>query len=328
MPEKFKPLIGEKKMNEKLEGLRGRSIIEIGDLKSSEIRALTQRTYIDKIENRIPKPVLDKRNVAWLSSKNSTRTEFSLVRSTTELGGVLHKIDYNTSQISRGEPVQDTVGVMNQMRYAALAIRDSDHSLIESYRDFANFPVFNALSGLEHPLQALADIQTLFETFGYLKDLNVAFCGEINNVSRSLLLICLSQGVNVSIACPNVDQLDEETRLKAEVLALKHSCTFKITNGARDAVEAADVVYTDVWFSMGNNVDGEEKEALIKVYQPYQVNTELMSFANQDAIVLHCLPAHRGEEITEEIMSVHGNKIYEQAGNRFHNLRTLLEFTC
>jgi ornithine carbamoyltransferase len=328
MPEKFKPLIGEKKMNEKLDGLRGRSVIEIGDLKPSEIRALTQRTYLNKIENRIPELVLNKRNVAWLSRKNSTRTEFSLVRSTTELGGVLHKIDYNTSQISRGEPVQDTVGVMNQMRYAALAIRDSDHSLIESYRDFADFPVFNALSSLEHPLQALADIQTLFETFGYLKGLSVAFCGEINNVSRSLLLICLSQGVNVSIACPNVDQLDEETRLKAEALALKHNCTFKITNDACEAVEGADAVYADVWFSMGNDVNGEEKKSLINVFQPYQVNTELMSFAKKGAIVLHCLPAHRGEEVTSEIMSIYGDKIYEQAGNRFHNLRTLLEFTC
>jgi ornithine carbamoyltransferase len=321
MPE---TLINQSERVLNLRNLQGRSLLEILDFSREETRSLIDETVENKASGYNAQDHRGKL-LALLFTNNSTRTRVSMFKAAAELGITPFELDAKTSQISRGEPVEDTCGVFDQM-LDALAIRTSNHNIIEQFRDNSESTViFNALSDWEHPLQALADLQTIFETFGTLEGLKVAFCGEFNNVARSLLLICLSQGISVSIACPNIDQLDEVTRIKAERLALENNCTFVITKDANEAVEGAHVVYTDVWFSMGKDV--EERDELIKIYQPYQVKSELLALADQDAIVLHCLPAHRGEEITPEMMRLHRNSIMKQAGNRKHTFKTALDYT-
>jgi ornithine carbamoyltransferase len=307
-----------------LESLKGKSILEISDLSPQQIQAIIEQTEKSKNSSTIQRNHQGKL-LALLFTNNSTRTRISMFKAAAQLGVIPFELDPKTSQISRGEPVEDTCGVFDQM-LDALAIRTSDHDTIKQFRDNSNSTVvYNALSDLEHPLQAVADLQTIHENFGQLKGLKVAYCGAFNNVARSLMLGCLAQGINVSLACPNLEEIDSLTKFKAQQLALENNCKVEFTDSAKNAAQNANVIYTDVWVSMGQNED--QKQEIIGKYTPFQVNQELMNYADNKAIAMHCLPAHRGEEITAEIMSKQKSAIMQQAGNRLHTFRTILDFT-
>jgi ornithine carbamoyltransferase len=307
-----------------LENLKGQSILKISDYSPQQIKAIIEETQRTKNSSTIYNSH-ERKRLALLFTNNSTRTRVSMLAAATELGLTAFELDPKTSQISRGEPIQDTCGVFDKM-IDALAIRTSNHNTIEQFRDnLKHTVVYNALSDWEHPLQAIADLQTIYETYGTFENKKVAYCGDFNNVARSLMLGCLAQGISVSIACPNPDEIDLLTRIKAEQLASEHNCKLVFTDSAKEAVENANVVYTDVWISMGQ--PEEEKQDLIQKYHPYQVNEELMNNASSGAIAMHCMPVHRGEEITPEIMDIHNKSIMQQAGNRLHTFRTILNNT-
>jgi ornithine carbamoyltransferase len=328
MPEIFTPLIEESKMEKRLEGLKGRSVIEIGDLKPSEVRALLQRTYQDSKQTRVPKFVLQNATYSLMFYENSSRTINAFRASIAALGGQFNDINVKSSQIARGESIRDTCDFALNHMTRGLAIRVSDHSLIKEYSEYATIPMINALSNREHPTQTLADLSTIHRISGELKGQKVAYSGEFNNTARSLLLGCLAQGISVSIACPDINQVDELTRIKAEKLAEKNNCVFEVTESANKAVEGARFVYTDTITSMGTNLDEDAKQAKIKFYNPYQVNEKLMSLADPEAVAMHCGPAYPGIEISRETYEKNRNIIKIQADRRFDTLQTLLEFTC
>lgn len=223
------------------------------------------------------------------------------------------------TQVGRGEPTSDTARVLD--RYLdVVAIRTFDQAEIEEFADYANIPVINALTDLEHPCQILADLLTIQEEFGSLKGMTLTYLGDGNNVAHSLLLGCAMAGMNVHIASPEGYTPDPAIVAQAETLST-HGAKVWITHDPEAAVKDAQVLYTDVWASMGQEDLADQR---LPIFQPYQVNDHLLSQASSDAIVLHCLPAHRGEEITHEVIEGSASRVWDQAENRMHAQKALL----
>jgi ornithine carbamoyltransferase len=247
------------------------------------------------------------RTVALVFEHPSTRTRISLEVGVAELGGTPVVLRGDELQLARGESIADTGRVLS--RYAhAIAIRSGSHESVEELAASASVPVVNALTPLHHPCQALADLLTLRERFGELRGLRVAYVGDGNNVARSLAILGGAAGVEVVVASPEGFRL--EPGLAAED-----------TDDPRAAVAGVDAVYTDVWVSMGDEREAARREALA----PYRVNAELVEAASARAIVLHCLPAHPGDEITEEVLYGPRSAVWDQAENRLHAQKALLE---
>jgi ornithine carbamoyltransferase len=247
------------------------------------------------------------RTVALVFERPSTRTRISLEVGVAELGGTPVVLRGDELQLARGESIADTGRVLS--RYAhAIAIRSGSHESVEELAASASVPVVNALTPLHHPCQALADLLTLRERFGELRGLRVAYVGDGNNVARSLAILGGAAGVEVVVASPEGFRL--EPGLAAED-----------TDDPRAAVAGVDAVYTDVWVSMGDEREAARREALA----PYRVNAELVEAASARAIVLHCLPAHPGDEITEEVLYGPRSAVWDQAENRLHAQKALLE---
>ncbi len=251
--------------------------------------------------------------------KSSTRTRVSFQVAMSRLGGTTVDLNPNTSQIGRGEPIRDTARVLS--KYCdALAIRTFKQSELEEYSKWSSKPVINALTDLEHPCQALADFMTIKEEFNSFNGLTLTFVGDGNNVANSLILCGALLGVEVRVACPKGYEPNSDVIRKAKEIN-NNNDLLKITNNPQLAAKGANVLYTDVWSSMGEENDKDEKE---KAFLSFSVDEHLLSQANDNAIVLHCLPAYRSKEITEEVFESKRSRIFEQAENRLHVQQALL----
>lgn len=302
-------------------GLKGRDLLTLADLSAEEIAALLDLAAqmkagkvnsIATINGHVPV-------LGLLFYKASTRTRVSFTVAIAHLGGQVIDLAVSSTQVGRGEPITDTARVLD--RYVdILAIRTFDQQDLETFAHYADIPIINALTDLEHPCQILADLQTVQETFGTLSGLTLTYLGDGNNIAHSLLLGCALVGMNIRIASPTDYQPSEAIVQQAKTIAAGRSEVI-LTNDAIAAAKGAHILYTDVWASMGQE---DLANARIPIFQPYQVNENLMTHADKDAIVLHCLPAHRGEEITDGVMEGARSKIWDQAENRMHAQKALM----
>ena len=251
--------------------------------------------------------------------KSSTRTRVSFQVAMSRLGGTTIDLNPTTSQIGRGESIKDTARVLS--RYCdVLAIRTFNHTDLEEYAKWSTKPVINALTDLEHPCQALADFLTIKEEFNDFKNVVLTFVGDGNNVANSLILCGALLGVEVRIACPKGYEPNEKVISKAREICKKKNL-LQITHDPTTAVIGANVLYTDVWSSMGEEKQKEEKE---KEFDGFTIDDKLIKKSNPDAIVLHCLPAYRSKEISDQVFESEKSRIFEQAENRMHAQQALL----
>ncbi|MBD1925330.1 ornithine carbamoyltransferase [Trichocoleus sp. FACHB-90] len=299
-----------------MEALKGRDLLSLADLSAEEIKELLHLAAGLKshtVNLRCNKVL------GLLFYKASTRTRVSFSVAMYQLGGQVIDLNPNVTQVSRGEPLADTARVLD--RYLdILAIRTFKQEDLQAFANYAKIPIINALSDLEHPCQVLADLLTVQECFGSLAGLTLTYLGDGNNMANSLLLGGALVGMNVRIATPQEYQPDATIVEQAKKIAGDRA-EVTITNDPEAAAKGAHVLYTDVWASMGQE---DEANARIPVFQPYQVNDELLSIADSSAIVLHCLPAHRGEEITDKVMEGEKSRVWDQAENRMHAQKALL----
>jgi len=291
------------------------SILDISKLELEQILCEAGQLKALKKEGKVH-DVLRGKNLAMIFEKSSTRTHISFEVGMNELGGHALFLNARDMQIRRGEEIRDTARAAS--RYVSgLMIRAYKHSTIEEFARHATIPVINGLSDLEHPCQLLADIMTIQEHFGSTRDLNVAWVGDGNNVCNSLILSTVLTGMNVTVATPKGYEPAEDIVKKACSLGGKVTLVRKPEQAAKDA----DVIVTDTWISMG---DDDEREERMRVFHNYTVNAALMRYASPDARVLHCLPAHRGEEIADEVMEGGQSLVWDEAENRLHAQKALL----
>ena len=275
-----------------------------------------------KYENKhgIEHHLLKGKSLGMIFEKASTRTRVSFEVGMYELGGHPLFLSSKDLQIGRGEPIQDTARVLS--RYLdGIMIRTFSQKGVETLAEVSSIPIINGLTDDEHPCQVLADLMTIREKKLILEGLKVAYIGDGNNMCNSLLVGCLTLGMHISIANPEGYKPPAYYVNKGNELAIKNGVSFFMTESPEEAVKDADVVITDVWASMGQEKEAAER---MKAFKGYQVNKQLMSLAKNDAIVLHCLPAHREEEITEEILEAHADTIFEEAENRLHAQKAIL----
>ena len=254
--------------------------------------------------------------------KASTRTRVSFTVAMYQLGGQVIDLNPNLTQVGRGEPISDTARVL--ARYLdILAIRTFKQKDLETFANFSRIPIINALSDLEHPCQVLADLLTIKECFGSLEGLTVTYLGDGNNVAHSLVLGCAMMGINICLATPADPDYQPKKEIieKAQSFCKSNNAKITLTDDPIAAVKNSQVVYTDVWASMGQESLASSR---IPIFEPFQVNGTLLNEANPEAIVLHCLPAHRGEEITDAVIEGKQSKVWEQAENRMHAQKALL----
>jgi ornithine carbamoyltransferase len=295
-------------------------LLKLGDLTTDEIFSILNLADQLKFErkNGIRKDYLKGKSLGMIFQKSSTRTRVSFEVGMYELGGNALFLSNRDLQIGRGEPVQDTARVLS--RYLdGLMIRTFAQQEVEDFAKYGSIPVINALTDYAHPCQVLADLMTIREVKGSLKGLKMCFIGDGNNMANSLMVGALKTGMSFSIACPKDYKPDEKLVKWAQ--SEEFAGKFQMTTSCKEAAENADVIYTDVWASMGEE---GEKDIREKAFKGYQVNKELMAVAKKDCMVLHCLPAHRGEEITDEVFEAHADEIFEEAENRLHAQKAVL----
>ncbi len=296
---------------------KGRNLLSLADLSTEDIQGLL--TLAAELKAGTATPQCPNQVLGLLFSKASTRTRVSFSVAMYRLGGQVIDLMPAAIQISRGEPIEDTARVLD--RYLdVLAIRTFAQKELETFARYAQIPVINALTDLGHPCQILADLLTIQEAFGQLDTLTLTYLGDGNNVAHSLLLGCASVGMNIRIATPKEYQPSASIVAKAQEIAGDRSAIV-ITQDPQQAVAGAHVLYTDVWASMGQENSASNR---IPVFRPYQVNMPLMKLADPSAIILHCLPAHRGEEITAEVIEGAQSRVWDQAENRLHTQQALL----
>tara|TARA_B100000212_G_scaffold84577_1_gene61470 strand:- start:377 stop:1303 length:927 start_codon:yes stop_codon:yes gene_type:complete len=294
-----------------------KNLLSISDLTLDEINLLIDLAYSFKSKNI--KKIYDEKVLGLIFDKASTRTRVSFQVGMSRLGGTTIDLNPSTSQLGRGEPIKDTARVLS--KYCdVLAIRTSHQSNIEEYAKWSSRPIINALTDLEHPCQALADFMTIKEEFGCIDNKVLAYVGDGNNVAHSLILGGSILGCEVRIACPKGYEPNSKIIDKAKQIG-QSNFILKINNDPYIALNGANVVYTDVWASMGEEAKKDNKE---KDFDGYTVNKQLLSYADNNSIVLHCLPAYRGKEITDEIIESEKSRIFEQAENRLHIQQALL----
>ncbi|MFA5450358.1 MAG: ornithine carbamoyltransferase [Clostridia bacterium] len=291
--------------------------LKLQDLTDAEIIGLVDfginLKYMQK--NNIPHAYLKGKTLGMIFSKASTRTRVSFEVGIRQLGGHAIFLSANDMQLGRGESVADTARALS--RYIDLImIRTGKHSDIEELADFASIPVINGLTSYCHPTQALADLMTIKEYKGKLEGIKLCYIGDGNNVANSLIVGGIKAGMTVNVACPKGYEPDADI-----VKWALESGRFEIGEEIAYLAKNADVIYTDVWVSMG---DEKETEIRKKVFKDYQVNDKILSYAKDDAIVQHCLPAHKGEEITSEVFEAHSAEIFEEAENRLHMHKAIM----
>ncbi len=272
-----------------------------------------------KLKNKDIELNFNKKVLGLIFEKASTRTRVSFQVAMSRLGGTIVDLNPKTSQIDRGEPIKDTARVMS--RYCdAIAIRTYKQADLEEFAKWSTKPIINALTDVEHPCQALADFLTIQEEFTNFNDVVVTFLGDGNNVANSLILCGALLGIKIIIACPKGFEPNPIIMKKAHQIS---NCDFQIqiTNDPQKAVEGSKVIYTDVWSSMGEENKKDEKD---KAFKGFTLDSNLIDIADNNAIILHCLPAYRGKEITDQVFESHKSRIFDQAENRLHVQQALL----
>jgi ornithine carbamoyltransferase len=269
-----------------------------------------------ELKHNIPHPHLKGKTLGMIFQKASTRTRVSFETGMYQLGGYPLFLSSNDLQIGRGEPVQDTARVLS--RYlSGIMIRTFEQKEVEDLAEYGSIPIINGLTDFCHPCQVLADLMTIREFKGSLAGLKMCFIGDGNNMANSLIVGGLKVGMSVSIACPDDYQPPKEIL----DFAAGYGDKFEMVNDPKTAAKDADVLITDVWASMGQEGEAEKRK---KAFAGYQINDDLMAVAKDDAMVLHCLPAHREEEITEKVFEAHAKAIFEEAENRLHAQKAVM----
>ncbi|MEW6221988.1 MAG: ornithine carbamoyltransferase [Candidatus Hadarchaeota archaeon] len=302
--------------------MKVKHVLSIQDLSGAEIEKILDIS--DKLKKEVkagkPHELLHGKTLGMIFAKPSTRTRVSFEAGMTQLGGHALYLGINDLQLGRGETIGDTSRTLSRYVDAVMA-RLFAHKDIEELAKHSSVPVINGLTDKHHPCQTLADLMTIREKIGRLKGVNVAWVGDGNNVCNSLMLGCSLVGANFRAACPKGYEPSKDVVAQAVENSKKSSSKIEILNEPEKAVRGADVIYTDVWISMGQEKETEQK---MKVFGPYQVNAKLVKLAKPKAIVMHCLPAHRGLEITDEVIDGPHSVVWDQAENRMHAQNGLL----
>jgi ornithine carbamoyltransferase len=293
-----------------------RHFLTLLDYTPEELRALLARAIeLKKLlksgKNLTP---LQNKTLAMIFEKSSTRTRVSFETGMVQLGGHALFLSPRDTQFGRGEPIEDSARVLSRM-VDGVMIRTFEHENVQKFAAHSSVPVINGLTDLVHPCQLLADMQTWFEHRGDIKGATVAWIGDGNNMCHSYMNAAMQLDFQLNIACP-------KTYRPNSAFIKQTSSNTSITHQASEAVENADLVVTDVWASMGQEEEQQERQ---KVFQDFQVNKELLSLANKDALFMHCLPAHRGEEVTAEVIDGPQSVVWDEAENRLHAQKALME---
>ncbi len=290
------------------------------DLSSAEQQQVLDAADAMKRDRFAARPLAGPQSVAVIFEKQSTRTRVSFEAGIAELGGHPVIVDARTTQLGRGETIEDTAQVLSRF-VSAIVIRTFGHDRIESLAANATVPVVNALTDLAHPCQVLADLMTIREERGQLAGTTLAYIGDGNNMAHSLLLGGALAGLHVRIGCPQGYQPISSILERATAIAAKTGGSVTVTDDPETASSGADVLYTDVWASMGQEDDAEARK---RAFAGYTVDDRLVKLAADDVIVLHCLPAHRGEEIAASVIDGPHSRVFDQAENRLHAQKALL----
>ncbi len=299
-----------------------KDLISLHDLTAEEVQNLLKLGIKLKAELKagIPHPILKGKTLGMIFTKSSTRTRVSFEVGMTQLGGYPLFLSSNDIQLGRGETIHDTAKVLE--RYLdGIMIRTYAHSDVTELAEEANIPVINALTDLLHPCQVLADLMTTYEHKGKLEGLKFAYIGDGNNMAHSIMYGCAKAGLDCAIAAPADYQCDAEVVENAKADFKAAGRELILTQDPTEAIRNADVVYTDTWVSMGMEAEKEERQ---RVFMPYQVNKELFAKAADDAIFMHCLPAYRGFEVTEDVIDGPQSVIFDEAENRLHAQKAVM----
>ena len=298
-----------------------KDLLRIADLSPNDLEQLLEISEQVVADPHRHAKLLEGDTVITYFAKPSTRTRLSFGSAISHLGGVPEVVGPNELQLGRGETIEDTARVVS--RYArAFVIRTYSDDDVRRFAAAASIPVINALTDGHHPCQALADLLTLRQHFGSLKELRLAYLGDGNNVAHSLLEACALAGVDITVATPPGFEPDQDVVATAERLAAKSGALVMTTHDPLLAVAGVDAVYTDVWLSMGDSDD--EKAARADALHPYQVNAAVMAEASPHAVFMHCLPAHRGDEVSADVIDGPHSVVLDEAENRMHTAQALL----
>ncbi len=295
-------------------------LLKLLDWSSEDINEVLNLADQLKYEQKhgIKKDYLAGKSLGMIFQKASTRTRVSFETGMFQLGGQALFLSSKEMQIGRGEPVQDTARVLS--RYLdGIMIRTFEQSEVEALAEYGSIPIINGLTDFCHPCQVLADLMTIREEKGKLEGLKMCFIGDGNNMMNSLIVGALKTGMSISVACPE----NYEPASVVLDFAKEYGDKFKMFRSPKEAAVDSDVVITDVWASMGQE---DEAQLRREAFEGYQINDELMSLAKKDAMVLHCLPAHRGEEITADVFENHADEIFEEAENRLHAQKAVMVY--
>lgn len=292
-------------------------LLKLGDLSEKEILTILNLADQLKYEKKhnIEHHHLKGKTLGMIFAKSSTRTRVSFEVGMYDLGGSALFLSNANTQLGRGEPVEDTARVLS--RYLdGIMIRTFDQAEVETLAQYGSIPIINGLTDYCHPCQVLADLMTIREFKNTFKGMKMTFIGDGNNMANSLIVGGIKVGMEVAVACPEGYEPDADI-----VKWAKETGRFTLTTDIYEAAKDADVLYTDVWASMGEESEAEERK---KIFNGYQINSDLMAVAKPDAMVLHCLPAHREEEITAEVFEAHAEEIFEEAENRLHAQKAVM----
>ncbi len=302
--------------------LKGRSLDSLLNLTKEELEQILKTAELLKYQllRGEGHPLLQGKTLAMIFEKPSTRTRVSFEVGMWQLGGYALYLSSGDLQLGRGETVADTAQVLSRYVDGIMA-RVFAHQTILDLVKYSRVPVINGLSDFTHPCQGLADLFTVYEKKGRLQGLKLSYVGDGNNVAHSLLYGCSRVGMDITLACPKGYEPDPKVVAEAKEEGRRNGCKVNLTSDPGEAVRQADVIYTDVWASMGKE---KEREQRIKIFKPYQINEKLVKGAKNDYLFMHCLPAHRGEEVTDEVADSKNSVIFDQAENRLHTQKAVM----
>jgi len=302
--------------------IKGKDFLRLFDYNNESLNNLLDLAKRLKQETKTGQThhILQNKTLVMIFAKPSLRTRVSFEVGTQQLGGNAVVLKQDEINLGTRETIADTARVLS--RYAdGVMIRTFDHNDVVEFAKYSDIPVINALTDLCHPCQVLSDLLTIKEKFGKLEKLKLAYIGDGNNMANSLIAGCSIMGMDISIACPDGYEPDETFIWTGKDVSINSGSKIEITTDPFEAVNGANIVYTDVWASMGQEKEAEKRK---KIFAKYQINEKLIKKAADNAIVLHCLPAHRGEEITEDIFEKNAKIIFEQAENRLHAQKAIM----
>lgn len=302
--------------------LKGRSFVDLSDFEKNELRSILDTAHDLKRKQKRGEPheILKGKSLAMIFMKSSTRTRVSFEVGMTQLGGHALYLQPSGTQLGRGETIGDTAQVLSRYCDVIMA-RVFGHNEVMDLAKYATVPVINGLSDLLHPCQIMADMQTIEEHKGSLEGIKITYVGDSNNVSNSIMQGCTIMGMDVTIGSPKGYTPTEDIMKKATALSKRYKTALEVVHDPKEAVKNADVIYTDTFFSMGQEPDKSKEDALM----PFQINRNLVGAAKDDVIIMHCLPAHRDEELTSDIMDdPKYSVVFDQAENRLHAQKGIL----